>query len=56
MDTMLFRALVLRLLAQILIKVHAGACWGAGEDEVLALVTEAGEEGQRYGAYVGDRK
>lgn len=36
-----YRALVLRLLAQILIKLHAGPQWGADETTVLGLTTEA---------------
>ena len=36
-----WRALVLRLCAQILIKVHAGPQWGVDESEVLRLTRQA---------------
>lgn len=36
-------AMILRLLAQILIKTHAGKVWGAQEAEILKLTREAEE-------------
>jgi len=41
--TMKFRALVLDLLVQILIKIHTGARWGEDENRVLALTREASD-------------
>lgn len=34
-------SMILKLLAQILIKIHAGPSWGMSEKEVLSLVREA---------------
>ena len=39
-----FQVLVLRLLSQVLIKLHAGKQWGVGDKEMLDLTTEAGDE------------
>jgi hypothetical protein len=36
-----YRILVLRLLAQILIKTHAGKVWGENENGVLRITNDA---------------
>lgn len=54
--TMHFRALVLDLLVQILIKLHGGARWGADEGQVLALSKEASDFGLQCRTLAGRPK
>lgn len=43
-----YRAMVLRLLSQILIKVHAGKEWGASEEKVKSLSLDAEDLARQY--------